>query len=102
LNAGDLFLLLPQTQVTKPEFLAFLQRVATPPARFASRFLLASRRLKFINDPTPKRGPSNVQSVTEDFRLRRVDFLLSQIKSKNYSFEKENSTNALTQSKRTF
>ena len=55
-----------------PDFLGFLQPVATQPARFASRFLLANRRLKFITDPTPKRGPSNVQSVTEVFRLRQV------------------------------
>jgi hypothetical protein len=46
--------------------------VATPLVRFASRFLLANRRLKFITDPTPKRGPSNVQSVTEVFQLRQV------------------------------
>ena len=55
-----------------PDFLGFLQPVATQPARFASRFLLANRRFKFITDPTPKRGPSNVQSVTEVFRLRQV------------------------------
>jgi hypothetical protein len=93
LNAGDLFLLLPQTQVTKPEFLAFLQRAATPLARFALKSSLASRRLKFITDPTPKRGPSNVQSVTEVFRLRQVDFFYFQkSKAKFVTLKKDNST----------
>ena len=65
--------------------MAFFQPVATPLVRFASRFLLANRRLKFITDPTPKRGPSNVQSVTEVFQLRQVVLLICKQTNKQIS-----------------
>ena len=66
------FVFFPQNLAMRSGFSVFFQPEATQPVRFASRFLLANRLLKFIIDPTPKRGPSNVQSVTEVFQLRQV------------------------------
>jgi len=46
--------------------------------------------LKFITDPTPKRGPSNVQSVTEVFQLRQVVLLICKQTNKFFSSKNSN------------